>query len=251
MIAVEMEGYHGGEEAVEGTFWGRPQLFANRVFRIYKRVGVDLGYDRKANQDIGPEPAYLAPRANVTTVAPNFGRPRTSEETETTPMPGRKPTSQIAILVAVRNGATTRAAIHKASGLPAAQVRQSINRMVDAERLTKKNNGNGSKGEETFAVGPKALELGFGEGSDPPPPPKKPRVKRGCLEPSGIDKHQPDYKDGYTPQRFSEPTLRRRAASHQEVDATGDVLTVLKAALATTEAKRARLIVAIEALEGS
>ncbi len=38
-------------ETDEAKFWGKPQLFANRVWRIYSRVAGDLGFAKRGKRD--------------------------------------------------------------------------------------------------------------------------------------------------------------------------------------------------------
>ena len=55
------DNYH--ERADEGTSDGAPRLFANRVWRIYQRAGVELGFGKRARAE-----------ANTTAPKPTFGR---------------------------------------------------------------------------------------------------------------------------------------------------------------------------------
>ena len=137
-----------GLPADEGTFWGKPQLFANRVWRVYRQVAVELGYEQMSS--------HAEPAANDSP-KPSFARiihePPATPEKKTM---GRPANSQIKVLDAVKGGHTTRAAIRKATGLPPAQVRQSIARMLDGKRLTSNAVLNG---EASYDVGPRAAEL--------------------------------------------------------------------------------------------
>lgn len=147
----------GGEEAVEGTFHSKGSLFSNRVYRIYRRVGVDMGFDSKSNQS-GTDPAYLAPPQDVEVPAPRFGRPKVASLKERVGpgKNGRPATSQLRVLNAVRRGFHTRPAIAREAGLTGKVAQMTVWRMVKLGRLM----STGTAPRDTLVLGPNAWQLG-------------------------------------------------------------------------------------------
>ena len=227
-----------GLPADEGTFWGKPQLFANRVYRIYVQAAVELGYERRSSH---AEPtANDAPKTSFARIIPE---PPATPEKKTM---GRPANSQIKVLDAVKSGHTTRAAIHKATGLPPSQVRQSIARMMEGKRLTSIGD---QDGEAHYDVGPRAAELtghalcGVNGAADAPKPRAKKPKTNGSLGVATAPTMLPNYQTGY--------------ALSAEAKGPDDAVVILEGQLKNLdeqaeaiEKRRKRLKAAIAALEG-